>query len=586
MIGTKISHYEILRKLGEGGMGEVYLARDADLGRNVAIKLLPDRLAANREALERLQREARAAAALQHPNIVTIHEILHHGNVHCIVMAYIEGDLLSGTLARGALSTSRAIEISLTLCDALAQAHAAGIVHRDLKPGNIIVDRRGQPHVLDFGLAIDGDSTRLTQAGATVGTPNYMSPEQARGNDVDARTDIFSLGAILYEMITTKRAFVGDNALAVCRQIVEVDPQPLSRYSSEASPELERIVATALAKDRELRYQTMSGLAAALRGLETPRQAARPARKANPRSIGIAAAAAVLLAVVAAAWIGLSGRRGTARDASRVGQIRSLAVLPLEGRTADPEQSYFADGMTDALIDELGRISALNVVGRGSTFEYRASTLPRPQIAAALRADALIEGSVLLAGDRVRINVELVLADGDRLWGDSYEGEIGDVFVLQADVAREIARQVRVNLAPFEETRFRRAHAVDPDALRAHLRGQYYANLETLEGVNEALEHFERAVSYDPSYAEAYVSLAETYFNRGYYSPTSSSDWAKADSFALQALERDEDLEGAHLVLAQIRLLRDWDLPAARLAIERARDINPTRPTCAPCGAR
>ncbi len=580
MVGSRILHYEILRKLGEGGMGEVYLAHDTKLARKVAIKILPSRFSASAEALDRFEREARAAAALQHPNIVTIHEFVHHDGLRAIVMAYVEGELLSDVIARGPMPLSRCLDVALALCDALGAAHAAGIVHRDLKPGNIMIDTRGNPRVLDFGLAIEADATRFTREGATIGTLHYMSPEQARGEMVDARSDIFSLGVILYEMITSRRAFPGDSLPAIYHQVTASEPQPLSRHSGEATPELERIVRTAMAKQREQRYQTASDLAAALRQFRqgSAPVVSAPGRPAKRRSLSAPLALALVILLAAAGIFGLLRRRGgTAGDVSP-GEIRTLAVLPFEGTSSDAEGSYFADGMTDALIQELGQIAALNVVARGSSREYGGSTLPRPDIAAALGADVLVEGSVLLAGEKARINVELVRASGQRLWGDSYESELGDVLGLQARVAREIAGQIRVNLAPFEEQRFRQKRTVQPDALRAYLRGRYHMNLQTMEGVQEAFLHFERAIRDDPSFVDAYVGLADAYFWKGYFSKDPGHDWLKAEEFTARALQMDGALPEAFTIRAQIQLARDWDLAAARAELQRARELNPNTP--------
>lgn len=586
MVGTTVSHYKIVDRLGAGGMGEVFLAFDTELERKVALKFLPPHVAPAPDALERFKREAKSTAALQHPNIVTIHEIGEHDGRHFIVMAYIEGDLLSDLIARNDLPVERTVDIALALCDALGEAHSVGIVHRDLKPNNIIVDGHGRAHVLDFGLAMVSGETKLTQEGTTVGTLHYMSPEQSRGDDVDARTDIFSLGAIIYEMVTGRHAFSGDHATAIYYKIANEDPQPLSRYNNQATPELERVVMTALAKDPDLRYQTMSGLGAALKTLRGGSQVTGAMSATHPApSNGGWKYALVAVAVVAIAALGywLFASRPV-RDAkaplSAIGEIRTIAVLPFKNSSGDSEQEYFSDGMTEALINELGKVSALNVISTYSAMQYKGKDEPLSAIAEELAADAVVQGSVQQAGDRVRVSVELTLArTGERLWGDSYDGEYGDALELQSDVALAITRQIKVNLAPFEDERLAQAHSVHPDALKAYMKGLYYRNLISREGLIKARESFERAAAIDPTFSLPYVALADVHLEIARDGVQPDANLSQTVSLAYKGLELDPLSEDAHTILAQVKLFFEWDWAGARGELDEARKLNPGAPS-------
>jgi serine/threonine protein kinase/Flp pilus assembly protein TadD len=580
LIGSTISHYKILEKLGEGGMGEVYLAEDTELGRKVALKFLPPHVSRDEKVLERFQREAKATAALQHPNIVTIHEIGSHGDRRFIVMAYVGGDLLSQRIAQKDLSLGQTVNVAIALSDALAEAHGAGIIHRDLKPDNIIIDKRGQPRVLDFGLAMQGEATRLTEEGSTVGTLHYMSPEQSRGEDVDERTDIFSLGAIIYEMITCQKAFPGENSAAIVYKIANEEPQPLSRFNNEASPDLERLVATSLAKDRDVRFQTMSGLAAALRPLQTGSGSGSTAAAVHhaperKRRRGIAWAAVVAVALIGVTisyrFLAPGSSSDTPASVSSVSQIKTLAVLPLKNASDDPEEQYFADGMTDALISDLSRVSALAVIPRSTMMEYKDSARSISEIAAELGADAVIEGSVWHGNNRVRINVDLILANSaERLWGESYESEFSDVLTLQSELARAITGQVKVNIAPLEEEWLNRVRSVNPEAHKAYMKGHYYRHLVSFGGLVKAGEMYERAIALDPQFAPAYLGLATVYY---YMSP-----WRKARSYSHKALELDPLLADAHTLLAAIKMFHEWDFAGARAELDVAKRLQPNSP--------
>lgn len=593
--GTHLGPYQILAALGAGGMGEVYRARDTRLERNVAIKVLPEHLARSPEALARFEREAKAVAALSHPNILAIHDVGTAHGVSYAVMELLEGHSLRQRLQRGAIRWQRAVEIGVAIAEGLAAAHAREIIHRDLKPDNIFLTSDGVVKILDFGLArMDRPAapeppaaaptvTLQTQPGVVLGTVSYMSPEQVRGEAADARSDIFSFGSVLHEMLTGSKAFACDTAAETMTAILKEEPPDIATAGKEIPAELEQVIRHCLEKDAAGRFQSAHDLAFDLKMILTASGISRfPAVAVKPRSRAaypILTAGVGLVVVLALALVlNVGGWRDRLFGLAPVGRIDSLVVLPLENISGDPEQDYFADGMTEALSAELGKISALRVISRTSAMCYKGTTKPLPQIARELSVDAVVEGSVLRAGNRIRVTTQLVDAATDRhLWTESYDRDLNDILTLQSEVAQTIAHEIRIKLTPQEKTRLAQARPVDPEAYEAYVKGRYHWNKRTEQGLRTSIECFRQAIDKDPTYALAYAGLADAYAIlglNGHVAPADAIPQARAA--ALKALGLDDALAEGHATLGVITSQYDWDFPEAEKEFKRALELNPS----------
>jgi len=588
MIGRTLGHYRVLEKIGAGGMGEVYRAHDERLDRDVALKVLPASSFADQTARARLLREARTASKLNHPHICTIHEVGEADGQAYIAMELVEGRPLSELVSGQALPTERVVRYGQQIADALAHAHERGVVHRDLKSANVVITAEGRAKVLDFGLAkrlreeeleeVTRSQASLTAEGAVMGTLAYMAPEQLRGQAADARTDIWALGVVLHEMLAGERPFQGNSGYELSAAILREKPGPLP---AKVPVPVRAVVERCLAKEAGERYQQAAEVRAALEAIATGAVAPWAGlRYALRRRQALAITAAVVVFVVAAVAANVGGLRERLFGASPA-KIESIAVLPLANLSGDPQQDYFADGMHEALITDLAKLSGLRrVIARSSVMRYRETDKPLPQIAGELGVDAVLTGSVLRSGERVRITAQLINArTEEHLWAERYERELRDVLTLQNEIVSSIARQIELKLTPAEAARLARARPVNPEAYEFYLRGRFHSDKRTPESLKKGLEYFQAAIDSDPAYALGYVGLADTYRLTGSYAVLPPNEaYPRAKTALVKALELDDTLAEAHASLATSHW-DDFDWQAAEREFQRALELNPNYPT-------
>ena len=586
LLGKMVSHYSIVERLGGGGMGVVYKAEDTRLGRHVALKFLPAEVAQDEQALERFKREAQAASALNHPHICTIHDIGESEEGPFIVMELLEGSTLKHRISGKPLSPELVVELGTQISDALDTAHGKGILHRDIKPANIFVTERDQAKLLDFGLAkLAGSAVEaltaqdpatattashlhdLTIPGVLMGTAPYMSPEQIRGESVDGRTDIFSFGAVLYEMATGQPTFSGETTSQIREAILSQEPTPTRKLNPRVPAGLERVIIKALKKKRQERYQR----AAELR-TDLIRVKSEIGKRWQRRAL---LAALPLLAVL----VGLGWRFGWFRLNLGASNIRSIAVLPLTNLSGDPEQEYFADGMTEELTTDLGQVSALRVISRTSAMHYKGTTKTLPEIARELHVDAVVEGSVERSGGKVRITAQLIEAPTDKhLWASNYDRDLRDVLALQGEVARAIASEVNIKLTPQERVHLANARTVKPEAHEAYMKGLFELHKQKADSIEQAIQYFQQAIVLDPGDALAYAGLADAYYDQSTFLRAPLEVMPKAKAAAAKAMELDDALAEAHASMGYVKLNFDWDWPGAEREFRRALELNPSLP--------
>jgi eukaryotic-like serine/threonine-protein kinase len=563
--GSHVGPYEILSLLGEGGMGQVYRGRDPRLGRDIAIKVLAHDAAHDKDAAQRMEREARAIAALSHPNVVAVHDVGKHDGTFFIVTELLEGRTLRAAMEDARVSWRRAVEIGAEVADGLAAAHAKSIVHRDLKPENIFLTNDGRVKVLDFGLAqtdpmlLQRDEVNIpttkwfqTDPGTVIGTLGYMAPEQLRGEAVDPSADIFSLGCILFEMVTTRKPFHRESGAATIAAILKEDLPP-DTLSRSVPPEFQRIIEGCVEKNAAARYQSARDLSLTL------------------RAIGSSSS------MLHGDLIKQIANRKTSRSKS----IDSIAVLPLVNATNDPNSDYLSDGITEGIINRLSQLPKLKVMARSTVFRYKGRDADAQSVGRELRVRAVLTGRLQHVGSRLLVNVELVdSVDGSQLWGETYNRDTADLMALQEEMSREIAEKLRLKLTGAEKKKLRKRTTESSDAYQHYLKGRYHWNKRTEESLRRGIQFFREAIDSDPSFASAYAGLADSYITLATNIPLPPHDaMPKAKAAAMKAIEIDDALAEAWASLGAVRWWFEWDWQGAEDAYRRAIELNPNYPT-------
>jgi eukaryotic-like serine/threonine-protein kinase len=627
LLSENILHYRIISKLGAGGMGEVYLAEDTRLDRKVALKILPSEFASDAGRMQRFAQEAKSASALNHPNIITIYEIGEANGLQFIASEFIEGETLRSHILRGRMPIREVLEIAVQIAGALSGAHEAGIIHRDIKPENIMLRRDGYVKVLDFGLAkfveqeaVSTDTKAPTVAqvntepGMLLGTLAYMSPEQARGKRVDARTDIFSFGILLYEMVTKHAPFEGETTSDIIASILKTDPPPLFFHSPEAPAELERIVTKSMAKKQEERYQTAKDLLIDLKTLkqqleiEGALERSRSGDSIN-RAAVVSASGQTVAPITAhgvqaaqslssAEYIATEIKQHKGRMAlallglvilaagilyfmARGNEIDSVAVLPFVNESGDPNAEYLSDGISESIIYNLSQLANLKVTPRSSVFRYKGRQMDPQAVARELGVRAVFTGTIRMQGNNLLVSAELIDTKEDRLlWGQQYNSKVADTLSVQQEISKGISEKLRLNLTGEEERLLAKRYTENGEAYQEYLKGQFWLNKRSQEGFQKAIEFFNLAIEKDPGYARAYAGLADCYALLGTYALLEPKEgFPRAKAAAMKALALDQQLAEAHTSLANILTSYDWDFANAEKEFKWAIELNPNYAT-------